>query len=77
MIDHAELIPAAAETWRPEEVLSWAFATYGKDVAIASGFVVLYGLFNANRMAGMTLLFLALCLGAVFWVFKTGYKLKT
>ena len=27
-------------------------------IAIASGFVVLYGLFNANRMAGMTLLFL-------------------
>src|SRR4029077_13615723 len=24
--------------WRPEEVLSWAFATYGKGVAIASGF---------------------------------------
>ena len=38
--DHAELIPAEAETWRPEEVLSWAFATYGKDVAIASGFGV-------------------------------------
>jgi phosphoadenosine phosphosulfate reductase len=38
--DHAELIPADAETWKPEEVLSWAFATYGKDVAIASGFGV-------------------------------------
>jgi phosphoadenosine phosphosulfate reductase len=38
--DHAELIPAEAEKWRPEEVLSWAFATYGKDVAIASGFGV-------------------------------------
>jgi phosphoadenosine phosphosulfate reductase len=36
--DHAESIPAEAEQWRPEEVLSWAFATYGKDVAIASGF---------------------------------------
>jgi len=32
------LIPAGAETWGPEEVLSWAFATYGNDVAIASGF---------------------------------------
>ena len=40
MRDHAELIPAEAEKWRPEEVLSWAFATYGKDVAIASGFGV-------------------------------------
>lgn len=26
---------------------------------------------------GMTLLFLALCLAAVWWMFKTGYKLKT
>lgn len=40
MREHAELIPANAETWSPEEVLSWAFATYGKDVAIASGFGV-------------------------------------
>ena len=40
MRDQAALIPAEAEKWRPEEVLSWAFATYGKDVAIASGFGV-------------------------------------
>ena len=40
MRDHAELIPADAERWRPEELLTWAFATYGKDVAIASGFGV-------------------------------------
>ena len=26
---------------------------------------------------GMTALFLALCLGAVWWIFKTGYRLKT
>ena len=38
MRDHVELIPAEAEGWRPEEVLSWAFTTYGNDVAIASGF---------------------------------------
>jgi phosphoadenosine phosphosulfate reductase len=38
--DHVELVPAEAESWRPEEVLSWAFATYGSDVAIASGFGV-------------------------------------
>ncbi len=38
-----------------------------------------YGSSDVNVVvsAGMTLLFLALCLGAVFWVFKTGYKLKT
>ena len=40
MRDHAELILAEVEKWRPEEVLSWAFATYGNDVAIASGFGV-------------------------------------
>ena len=33
-------MPAQAESWKPEEVLSWAFSTYGKDVAIASGFGV-------------------------------------
>jgi ABC-2 type transport system permease protein len=26
---------------------------------------------------GMTALFLALCLVAVWWIFKTGYRLKT
>jgi ABC-2 type transport system permease protein len=26
---------------------------------------------------GMTAVFLALCLGAVWWIFKTGYRLKT
>ena len=38
-----------------------------------------YGSSDVNVVvsAGMTLVFLALCLGAVFWVFKTGYKLKT
>ena len=40
MKDHVELIPAEAEKWRAEEVLSWAFASYGNDVAIASGFGV-------------------------------------
>ncbi len=35
-----ELGTGQAENWRPEEVLSWAFATFGKDVAIASGFGV-------------------------------------
>jgi ABC-2 type transport system permease protein len=26
---------------------------------------------------GMTLLFLALCLGGIAWIFKTGYRLKS
>jgi ABC-2 type transport system permease protein len=26
---------------------------------------------------GMTLLFLILCLASIWWIFKTGYKLKT
>jgi ABC-2 type transport system permease protein len=38
-----------------------------------------YGASDVNVVvsAAMTLAFLALCLAAVYWVFKTGYKLKT
>jgi ABC-2 type transport system permease protein len=38
-----------------------------------------YGASDVNVVvsAAMTLMFLALCLAAVYWVFKTGYKLKT
>jgi len=38
-----------------------------------------YGVADVNVAvsAGMTLGFLALCLGAVYWVFRTGYKLKS
>ena len=36
--EHLEQVQAQAEKWRPEEILSWAFATFGKDAAIASGF---------------------------------------
>ena len=38
-----------------------------------------YGIADVNVVlsAGMTLGFLALCLGAVYWVFRTGYKLKS
>jgi phosphoadenosine phosphosulfate reductase len=57
--DHAELIPDEVEKWRPEEVLRWAFATYGKDVAIASGFGI----------EGMVLLDLASRVGSDFRVF--------
>src|SRR6267154_4293282 len=31
-------IQIAAETWRPERVLDWAFATFGNTVAISSAF---------------------------------------
>ena len=40
MREHFELIPAQAEQWRPEEILSWAFMSFKNDVAIASGFGV-------------------------------------
>ena len=33
-------IGIAAESWKPEEVLAWAFDTYGENVAIATGFGV-------------------------------------
>jgi ABC-2 type transport system permease protein len=38
-----------------------------------------YGLsdINVGVSLGMTLLFLLLCSGIVFWIFKTGYRLKT
>jgi ABC-2 type transport system permease protein len=38
-----------------------------------------YGASDVNVVvsAVMTLAFLTLCLAAVYWVFKTGYKLKT
>lgn len=32
-----EYIKIHAESWKPEQVLSWAFATYGEDVALATG----------------------------------------
>jgi len=38
--EHLEELKTQAETWRPEEVLRWAFAAYKNDVAIASGFGV-------------------------------------
>jgi phosphoadenosine phosphosulfate reductase len=38
--EQLERVQVQAETWRPEEILSWAFNTFGKNVAIASGFGV-------------------------------------
>lgn len=32
-----ERIKIIAEGWKPEEVLAWAFSTYGDDVALATG----------------------------------------
>ncbi|ATB42295.1 multidrug ABC transporter permease [Cystobacter fuscus] len=32
---------------------------------------------NVGVSLGMTLMFLSLCLGGVWWIFKTGYKLKS
>ncbi|MBC7793440.1 MAG: ABC transporter permease [Clostridia bacterium] len=39
----------------------------------------LYGIADVDvrLSAGMTLLFLSLCLGGITWIFKTGYRLKT
>src|SRR5271154_304014 len=34
-IEEAQL---TAESWNPQRVLSWAFATFGNDVAISSAF---------------------------------------
>ena len=38
-----------------------------------------YGIADVNVAvsSGMTLAFLTLCLGVVYWIFRTGYKLKT
>jgi len=35
-----ERIKSLAETWKPEQVLAWAFATYGENVEVATGFGV-------------------------------------
>lgn len=32
-----EHIRSVAESWNPEQVLSWAFATYGEQIALATG----------------------------------------
>jgi phosphoadenosine phosphosulfate reductase len=55
--EHLDLVQA--EKWRPEEILNWAFVTFGKDVAIASGFGI----------EGMVLLDLAARVARDFRVF--------
>jgi len=32
-----ERVKVLAESWKPQEVLAWAFSTYGNDVALATG----------------------------------------
>jgi len=32
-----ERVKVLAESWKPEQVLAWAFATYGNNVAVATG----------------------------------------
>lgn len=38
MKDRIEQIQASSETWTPQQVLSWAFETFGNRVAISSAF---------------------------------------
>ena len=40
MTEQLEQLKAAAEAWKPEEVLRWAFSNFGEDVAMATGFGV-------------------------------------
>ena len=35
-----EQVSEVSESWKPEQVLSWAFSTYGENVEIATGFGV-------------------------------------
>ncbi len=59
MREHLQSVQVQAENWRPEEILSWAFAAFKKDIAIASGFGV----------EGMVLLDLAARVRSDFRVF--------
>ena len=38
MKEHLQQIRVQVETWRPEEVLRWAYANFQGDIAMASGF---------------------------------------
>ena len=38
MRERFELIQKMAESWRPEQVLAWAYETFGDEVAMATGF---------------------------------------
>lgn len=49
MTEHFESIKLRAESWKPDEILRWAFDTFGDRVAMATGF----------GMEGMTLIDIA------------------
>jgi ABC-2 type transport system permease protein len=59
----------------------WQTVTYFNPIVyLISGFRwSFYGIADVNVgvSLAMTLLFLTLCLAAVWWIFKTGYRLKT
>ncbi|MGH3147763.1 MAG: ABC transporter permease, partial [Rubrobacter sp.] len=59
----------------------WQTVTlFNPIVYLISGFRwSFYGIADVNVgiSLAMTLLFLTLCLAAVWWIFKTGYRLKT
>ncbi len=40
MTEQLEQLKTGAESWKPEEVLRWAFSNFGDDVAMATGFGV-------------------------------------
>jgi ABC-2 type transport system permease protein len=58
----------------------WQTVTlFNPVVYLVSGFRwAFYGIADVNvaTSLGMTLVFLAVCLGGVAWIFKTGYRLK-
>ena len=57
-----------------------AFSLFNPVVYLVSGFRwTFYGTADVSIAvaAGMTLLFLAACLGVVWWIFRTGYRLKS
>jgi ABC-2 type transport system permease protein len=55
-------------------------ALFNPVVYLISGFRwSFYGIADVNIAVslGMTLAFLAICLGVVAWIFRTGYRLKS
>jgi ABC-2 type transport system permease protein len=57
-----------------------AISLFNPVVYLISGFRwSFYGVADVSvaLSAGMTLLFMLLCLAAVWWIFRTGYRLKT
>ena len=59
----------------------WAkIALFNPVVYLISGFRwSLYGISDVSMgiSVGMTMVFMALCMATIAWIFKTGYRLKT